>query len=213
MIESQITFAESKASSDCDVGNPVAVVRDINGPPCAQRLLNLNQTGYAVAARELLADLSQFDFDNPIAPIEAIRELNRQRFEMEQLTAIIAIQPETGICVGYKDVGNDEFWVRGHFPDMPLMPGVVMLEAMAQQCSYHATRENLVGENSLVGFGGVEHCRFRGPVRPGDRLILITKMVKVRPRRMIVCDFQGVVGEKIVVEGAIRGIAIPVDSV
>ena len=165
-----------------------------------------------MAAKELLVDPSQFDFDHPLADIEAIRELNRQRFEMEQLTAIVAIQPETGICVGYKDVSDSEFWVRGHMPGMPLMPGVVMLEAVAQQCSYHATRENLVGDGVVVGFGGVEHARFRGPVRPGERLILITKMVKVRPRRMIVCDFQGIVGEKVVVEGTIRGIALPMDS-
>lgn len=165
-----------------------------------------------MVAKDLLADINAIDFDSPIADIEAIRELNQQRFEMEQLTAIVHIDTPNGICVGYKDVTDEEFWVRGHMPNMPLMPGVVMLEAVAQQCSYHATRENLVGEGIVVGFGGVENCRFRGPVRPNDRLILITHMVKVRPRRMIVCDFQGIVNDKIVVDGTIRGIALPVDS-
>lgn len=164
-----------------------------------------------MATKELFIDLDTVDFSTPIADIEAIREHNQQRFEMEQLSAIVYIDTESGICVGYKDVTDEEFWVRGHMPGMPLMPGVVMLEAMAQQCSFHASREDLVGSGSVVGFGGVENCRFRGPVRPGDRLILITKMVKVRPGRMIVCDFQGVVNGKVVVDGTIRGIALPID--
>lgn len=165
-----------------------------------------------MVTKELICDLSTLDFDSPIADIEEIRSLNPQRFEMEQITAIVHLDTESGVCVGYKDVSEDEFWVRGHMPNMPLMPGVLMLEAMAQQCSYHAAREDLIGEGVVVGFGGVENCRFRGPVRPNDRLILMTKMVKVRPRRMIVCEFQGIVGEKIVVDGAIRGIALPVDA-
>ena len=87
-------------------------------------------------ARELLADLDQIDMDNVIADAAAIRKFNPQRFEMEQLSAIVYENTETLVCAGYKDVGDDEFWVRGHMPQMPLMPGVVMLEAAAQLCSY-----------------------------------------------------------------------------
>ena len=165
-----------------------------------------------MATKELICDLSKIDFNQILADIDDIRELNPQRFEMEQLTAIVHLDAEAGICVGYKDVSDKEFWVRGHMPNMPLMPGVVMLEAVAQQCSYHATREKLVGDATVVGFGGVENCRFRGPVRPNERLVLITHMVKVRPGRMIVCAFQGIVGEKVVVDGTIRGIALPVSN-
>ena len=76
---------------------------------------------------------------------------------MEQLTAIVYDDVESGICVGYKDVSEHEFWVRGHMPGMPLMPGVVMCEAAAQMCSYHSQRHNLL-EAEMIGFGGMDRC-------------------------------------------------------
>ena len=68
---------------------------------------------------------------------------------MEQLTAIVHVDPEKHLVAGYKDVGNDEFWVRGHMPGYPLMPGVLMCEAAAQLCSYYtATARSLRATSS-----------------------------------------------------------------
>ena len=53
--------------------------------------------------------------------------------------------------------------------------------------------------------------RFREPVRPGDRLVVAVERVRVRPKAMIVCRFQGLVGESIVVDGVIKGVPLPVD--
>ncbi len=64
----------------------------------------------------------------------------------------------------------------------------------------------------MIGFDGLENVRFRAPIIPGDRLLLICKMTKVRPGRMIVCRFQAVVGETLVVDGMLKGIPIPVDA-
>jgi 3-hydroxyacyl-[acyl-carrier-protein] dehydratase len=164
-----------------------------------------------VAGKELLFDISTIDFDTLTADIEAIRKCNPQRFEMEQLTAIVHEDTDAGVCVGYKDVTTDEFWVRGHMPNMPLMPGVVMLECAAQLCSYFVQRHDLLGA-AMVGFGGLEDVRFRDPVVPGDRLIFICKLLKCRRGRMIISRFEGVVGENIVVEGKIKGIPIPVEA-
>ncbi len=164
-----------------------------------------------MASKQLLFDLTTIDFAAPTATIEDIRKYNPQRFEMEQLTAIVLEDTEQLLCVGYKDVTVDEFWVRGHMPGMPLMPGVVMLEAAAQMCSYFVQRHKLLGVD-MVGFGGLEDVRFRDPVLPGDRLVFISKLTKVRPRRMIVSQFQGVVRDNVVVEGVIKGIPIPVDA-
>ena len=164
-----------------------------------------------MAAREPLVDLSRIDLNRVVADIEEIRRFNPQRFEMEQLTAIVHMDAEQNLCVGYKDVTREEFWCRGHMPNMPLMPGVIMLEAAAQMCSYFTQKNDLLGA-PMVGFGGLEGVRFRDPVIPGDRLVLVCKLSKMRRGRMIVSDFQGFVRDSIVVEGQIKGIPIPVDA-
>ena len=158
-----------------------------------------------------LIDLSLFDVDKPIADINVIRQYNPQRHEMEQLSAILYEDLDEYCCAAVKELTEDEFWVRGHMPGMPLMPGVVMLEAVAQLSSYFTQKHDLLG-SEMVGFGGLDSVRFRGVVSPGDRLILLVKMVKTRRGRMIVADFQGVVGDNVVLEGTLRGIPIPVSA-
>ena len=64
-------------------------------------------------------------------------------------------------------------------PGLPLMPGVIMCEAAAQLASYYTQKYDLLG-SEMVGFGGLEDVRFRDPVIPGDRLYILTKLVKVR---------------------------------
>jgi len=165
-----------------------------------------------VAEKDLLVDLSQVDFDRPIATLDDIRRYNPQRFEMEQLTAVVYVNEQDYSCVGYKDVSRDEFWVRGHMPGLALMPGVVMLESIAQLCSFVSQKYDLLGAE-MVGFGGLEAVRFRDLVLPGDRLIVMCKLDKVRRGRMIICKFQGVVQDRIVVEGTLKGIPIPVEAI
>jgi len=164
-----------------------------------------------VAEKEFLVDLAQVDFNRVVASLDEIRRYNPQRFEMEQLTAVVYVSEQDYACVGYKDITSDEFWVRGHMPGMPLMPGVMMLEAVAQLCSFVTQRYDLLGA-AMVGFGGLEDVRFRDPVLPGDRLIVMCKLDKVRRGRMIVCKFQGVVQDRIVVEGTLKGVPIPVEA-
>ncbi len=164
-----------------------------------------------MVGKELIVDPDSIDFDRVTADIHQIRKYNPQRFEMEQLSAIVYEDPQNVICVGYKDVSHDEFWVRGHMPGMPLMPGVVMLEAVAQVCCYAAHKYKLLGD-SIVGFGGLDDVRFREPVRPGDRLIVMCKLLKLRKPYLLVCHFQGLVGRKLVVEGQLKGIPIPVEA-
>ena len=163
-----------------------------------------------MAPREYIIHPSEYDVGKVIADIHEIRRLNRQRFEMEQLTAIVHEDDARGLCVGYKDVGQDEFWVRGHFPGMAVMPGVMMCEAAAQLSSYYTQKHNLLGlDTHVVGFGGLEEVRFREPVVPGDRLVIAVERVRVRPRAMIVCRFQGLVRENVVVDGIIKGVPLP----
>ena len=165
-----------------------------------------------MATREFILDPSTLDHDHVIADQEEIRRYNPQRFEMEQLTAIIYEDLDRHVCAGYKDITHQEFWVRGHMPNMPLMPGVVMLEAAAQMCSYFSQKYDLLGAD-MVGFGGLQDVRFRDPVIPGDRLVLLCEMTKLRRGRIVVTKFQGFVRDSLAVEGVLKGIPIPIDVV
>lgn len=158
--------------------------------------------------KEYIIDPADIDFENVVANLEEIRKYNPQRFEMEQLTAIVYANKDEMLCAGYKDITDKEVWVRGHMPGMPLMPGVFMCEAAAQVCSFVTQKFDLLGAD-MVGFGGMEDVRFRGPVVPGDRLLIACQGTKCRRGRMIVCRFQGTVGDRIVVEGGIKGIPLP----
>ena len=163
-----------------------------------------------MAPRDYIIHPSEYDLSHVIADIEEIRRWNQQRFQMEQLTAIVHEDHSRGLCVSYKDVTPDEFWVQGHFPVMPVMPGVIMCEAAAQLSSYYTQKHNLL-QASVIGFGGMEDVRFREPVVPGDRLVIAVERVRVRPKAMIVCRFQGIVRDNIVVDGVIKGVPLPVD--
>jgi 3-hydroxyacyl-[acyl-carrier-protein] dehydratase len=153
---------------------------------------------------EVHFDLSQVDLSRVIADQEAIRRVNPQRFEMEMLTAVVYIDPSQHLMIGYKDVREDEFWVRGHMPGYPLMPGVLMCEAAAQLCSYYIVTQKLMG-GDFVGFGGLEGVRFRAPVQPGDRLVLVGRGKKV-DRRQTICNVQGFVGKTMVFHADVVGV-------
>ena len=162
-----------------------------------------------MAKKPPILDPSQCDLDVVIADIEEIRRYNHQRFEMEHLTAVCYEDRENHVVVGYRDLGPDEFWIRGHMPGMPLMPGVIMCEAAAQLASYYSMKYELM--QGMLGFGGLEKVRFRGIVRPGDRFVIVCKLLKVR-RLILTSQFECFVGENLVCEGIIKGIALPVDE-
>ncbi|MFO1023158.1 MAG: 3-hydroxyacyl-ACP dehydratase FabZ family protein [Planctomycetales bacterium] len=155
----------------------------------------------------LFYDISQFDFDKPLFDIEQIREINPQRYEMEQLTAVVHVDRENHGVVGYKEITENEFWARGHMPGFPLMPGVIICEAMAQLGGFYARKYKILG-GDFIGFGGMQEVRFRAPVRPSCRLVLLVKIGQVRPNRLATFEFQGVVNDAIVATGSMIGVPI-----
>lgn len=163
-----------------------------------------------MAVQDFIINPAELDFGNVIADVEGIRQWLPQRGAMEQLTGIVLDDVERHVCVGYRDLADDEFWVSGHMPGMPLMPGVIMCEAAAQVMTYHVQRHNLSGVE-IVGFGGLDNVRFRGVVRPGDRLVIACRVTKFRRGRMVVCRFEEFVGETLVCEGQLTGIPLPLD--
>lgn len=158
-----------------------------------------------------LVDISQFDFDHPLFDLEAVRAVNPQRFEMEQLSGIVHVDTTTHLVVGFKDVTDHEFWIRGHMPDYPLMPGVILCEAAAQLAGFYARKYKILGGDYL-GFGGMNEVRFRAPVYPNCRLVLIAQVTRLRANRLSEFDFQGFVDGNMVFEGGMIGVPIHRDA-
>jgi len=158
--------------------------------------------------KPLILDFSEYDLNNVVADTNEIRRYNPQRYEMEHLTAICFEDRERNICVGYKDLTQNEFWARGHMPNMPLMPGVIMCEAAAQVASYYSHKYALM--EGLIGFGGLEEVRFRGVVQPGERFVIVSRLLKLR-RSIMTCEFQCFVKQNMVCEGILKGVSLPLD--
>jgi len=153
-----------------------------------------------------LVDPATIDTSKILYDLEAIRQGNPQRFELEQLSAIVHLDRDSHLVIGYKDVRPDEFWVRGHMPDYPLMPGILMCECAAQLCSFYCYEIHLV-ESGFTGFGGMDEVRFHGQVKPGDRLVMIAKANRVH-RRQTIFETQGFVGSNMVYRGKIMGVPL-----
>jgi len=85
-----------------------------------------------------------------------------------------------GRIVGLKNVTANEPYFQGHFPGAPIMPGVLIVEAMAQCAGIYLLREIEDRDNKLFFFGGIDKARFRKPVVPGDQLIMEIEMMQRR---------------------------------
>jgi len=154
----------------------------------------------------LLFDLSQIDLTKePVFDKEAICKVNPQRFEMQQLDGILWYDRKKLLILGYKDVTEEEFWVRGHIPDRPLMPGVIMVEAAAQLSSFFV--KEVYGMEGFIGFAGIDEAKFRSIIEPGKRLYLLAHLTKFK-RRKYTCSVQGVVDGTMVFETVVSGLIV-----
>jgi len=153
-----------------------------------------------------LVELESLDLETVEYGPERIRELNPHRYELELLHVVYFRDADLCLVAGYHDAKEDAFWIRGHIPGRPLFPGVLMVEAAAQLCSFY-WRFQFPDEPRFFGFGGIDDTKFRGTVVPGDRLVLVGKMTSIRPRRAIF-DCQGFVDGQMTFESTITGIVV-----
>jgi len=154
-------------------------------------------------------DYAKFDFDKPVFTLEDIRRINPQRGEMEQVTGIVFVDMEQNGIIGYKDVTEHEFWTQGHMPGYPIMPGVILCECAAQVASFYARKFNILA-GDFLGFGGMDDVRFRVPVLPPCRLILLARLTSYRAGRRAEFAFQGFVKDRMVFSGTMIGVPIHV---
>jgi beta-hydroxyacyl-ACP dehydratase FabZ len=111
----------------------------------------------------------------------AIQEILPHRYPFLLVDRIIELVPRERI-VGIKQVTIGEQFFQGHFPGAPVMPGVLIVEALAQVGAILALREIERREEKLVLFSGIERARFRQPVVPGDTLTLEVTALRIGTR-------------------------------
>lgn len=108
-----------------------------------------------------------------------IQSLLPHRYPFLLIDRVIEIEPLKRI-VAIKNVTMNEPFFQGHFPGAPVMPGVLIIEAMAQAGAVLLFREVPDRENKLMYFAAIEEARFRKPVTPGDQLRLEVSVMKYR---------------------------------
>ncbi|HZM85619.1 MAG TPA: 3-hydroxyacyl-ACP dehydratase FabZ [Blastocatellia bacterium] len=113
--------------------------------------------------------------------ITQIQAILPHRYPFLLVDRIISYDPGKRV-VGIKNVTLDEPFFVGHFPGAPVMPGVLIVEAMAQTAGVMMLASLPDRETKLVFFTGIERAKFRRPVVPGDQLRLELTVLKLRPR-------------------------------
>ncbi len=130
--------------------------------------------------------------------VEILRVLPH-RYPFVMVDRILSVELENTI-VGLKNVSINEPYFQGHFPGRPVMPGVLILEGMAQVggiMAYYANPD-VIGEK-LLFFAGIDKARFRRPVVPGDQLIFTLELIK-KKRAVMVMKAKATVDDQVVAE-------------
>ena len=112
----------------------------------------------------------------PILDINEIQRILPHRYPFLLVDRIVEIEPER--IVGIKNVTRNEPFFAGHFPDFPVMPGVLIVEAMAQAAGVLVLKNIADRDSKLVLLVAIENARFRKPVVPGDTLRLEMTVLK-----------------------------------
>jgi 3-hydroxyacyl-[acyl-carrier-protein] dehydratase len=157
-------------------------------------------------ASDLIFQLDELDLSAQQMSRAEIAAYLPHRGPIFMLDRLVWMDEACDHAVAMHHVPTDPWWKDGHIPGMPLMPGVLMVEAGAQLASLMYYKRS--GETSFAGFTRIEEVRFRGQVAPGNALVLLCKGIKYNPKRFIT-QIQGLVDGDIVFDGRITGMVFP----
>ncbi|KAI7737426.1 hypothetical protein M8C21_004877 [Ambrosia artemisiifolia] len=136
-----------------------------------------------------------------VLDINQIREILPHRFPFLLVDRVIEYNPGVS-AVGIKNVTINDNFFPGHFPERPIMPGVLMVEAMAQVGGLVMLQPEVGGSRENFFFAGIDKVRFRKPVIAGDTLVMRMTLIKLQKRFGIAkMEGKAYVGGEVVCEG------------
>ena len=138
--------------------------------------------------------------------INEIMQLLPHRYPFLLVDRVLEFEPSKRV-VGIKNVTSNEPFFVGHFPGKPIMPGVLIVEAMAQTGGILAFKSFPEMKGSVL-FIGIDNARFRRPVIPGDQLKMVVNVVKHK-REIWVFEGKAYVGDELVAEAKIMAMLRP----
>ena len=110
---------------------------------------------------------------------------------------------ETGAIGEYTFTAEKNDFFKGHFPDYPVVPGVVLIEAMSQVAGAAVVARGVLGDQAAFAFAAVEAARFKRPVRPGDKLTTVVKIIRERVP-LGVYEVTGYVGDELAATATVK---------
>ncbi|MCL1946858.1 MAG: bifunctional UDP-3-O-[3-hydroxymyristoyl] N-acetylglucosamine deacetylase/3-hydroxyacyl-ACP dehydratase [Chitinivibrionia bacterium] len=184
------------------VGDLYLLGKPIKGHIMAARSGHSSNQAFAKRIREYLVKRAEKEKANKIT-FEDIMKMLPHRYPFLLVDGVDEVVPGQKI-VAYKNVSFNDHFFQGHFPGNPIMPGVLQLEALAQAGGIMVLCEDLHNEKAdapqkSMLYMGIDNCKFRNPVRPGDKLILEVNITKQR-RNIFVCTAKAKVGKKVTCE-------------
>ncbi len=163
------------------------------------------QPAVEAETKGVLFDLGDIDLSATFADGPAIERVIPHRGAMRLLDRVVWVADDFRSAVGVREVRDDEFWVPGHFPQLAMFPGVLMVESGAQLAAFVWNKQQ--PEPKLAAFLRIDRCVFRRSVTPGEDLMLLCVEVK-KSKRRFVTDVQGLVEGDIAFEAQITGFAL-----